>query len=259
MPPFLQHKVQVLSTAKLTIWLQLPLLNKQLLLKTIQSMTRNRGQTLKSPVYCQTLLFLNWQLWREEKTGVDSESLKQHFCSKCVTDCRSQELSDIRGPQEKDLSQTEETGSISPVLACRHEACSPDSSDLGKHFCSLALEGALPFLNENPPMKCFQTCRSPAEDPASSPNLSALVSLLARTYSYLQNKSHKYRSIYGLSNKYSQLISQVSCCCFSLIMLFWWVYLGLCCDSIVASWACFALHWCCPIFSVLTLHDPDTV
>lgn len=105
-------------------------------------------------------------------------------------------------------------------LAADMRLVSPDSSDLGKHFCSLGLEGALPFLNENPPMKCFQTCRSPAEDPASSPNLSALVSLLAITYSYLQNKSHKYRSIYGLSNKYSQLITQVSCCCFSLIMLF---------------------------------------
>lgn len=64
---------------------------------------------------------------------------------------------------------------------------SPDSSNLGKHFCSLALEGALPFLNDNPPMKCIQTCRSPLKDPASSPNLPALASLLTITYSDLQN------------------------------------------------------------------------
>lgn len=94
---------------------------------------------------------------------------------------------------------------------------SPDSSNLDKHFCSLALEGALPFLDDNPPMKCFQTCGSPTKDPASSPNLSALVSLLAITYSDLQNESHKCRTGLNL------LISQVPCCCFTLIMLFWWV------------------------------------
>lgn len=62
---------------------------------------------------------------------------------------------------------------------------SPDSSHLGKHFCFFALDGALPFQSENPPMKCFQTYGSSPKDPASTSNLSALVSLPALTYSNL--------------------------------------------------------------------------
>lgn len=153
----------------------------------------------------------------------------QQLCSKCVTAWRSQELS-----RKKEIFPR--LKKLVPSLLCLPgdmRLVSPDSSDLSKHICSLALEGALPFLNDNPPMKCFQTCRSPPKDPASSPNLSALVSFLAITYSDLQNESRKYRA--GLRHKYSVLISQVSCCCFSLIMLFRWVYLGLCYVSIVAS------------------------
>lgn len=81
---------------------------------------------------------------------------------------------------------------------------SPNSSHLGKRFCFLALDGALPFLSENPPMKCFQTYGSSPKDPASAPNLSALASLPAITHSDLQNESHKYRP--GLRHKYSLLI-----------------------------------------------------
>jgi len=81
---------------------------------------------------------------------------------------------------------------------------SPDGSHLGKHFCFLALDGALPFMSENPPMKCFQTYGSSPKNPASSPNLSALVCLPAITYSDLQNECPKYRA--GLRHKYSLMI-----------------------------------------------------
>lgn len=80
----------------------------------------------------------------------------------------------------------------------------PDSSHLGERFCFLALDGALPFLSKNPPMKCFQTYGSSPKDPASAPNLPALVSFSAITYSDLQNESRKYRA--GLRHKHPLLI-----------------------------------------------------
>lgn len=80
----------------------------------------------------------------------------------------------------------------------------PDCSRLGKHFGFPALGGALPFLGENPLMKCFQTCGSSPKDPTRAPNLSALVSPSAIICSDLQNECHKYRA--GLRHKYSLLI-----------------------------------------------------
>lgn len=76
---------------------------------------------------------------------------------------------------------------------------SPDSSHSGKRFCCLALNGALPFLSENPPMKCSQTCESSPKDPAGAPNLSFPPPAVID--SDLQNESHNHRA--GLRHEHS--------------------------------------------------------